>query len=100
MVARYGSQYTVETLFFKDSSEGYDWSVVAAYKRSDDAFAVITDGGCSCNSYEEEYALDSAEWFYGVDELYRKFDSAVDNEYNMNTVQKFEAKANLRLATQ
>ena len=96
---KYGTTYTFERLTFVKDSIGYEWSVVVAYKRSDGAFAVVADSGCSCNWYEEEYALDNASWFFDKAELYRRFDTAIDANFALSVAQKVQAKADLRQAS-
>lgn len=95
MTGQYGTKYTFERLAMCDNG-GYDWSVVAAYKRSDGAFAVVQQSGCSCTWFEEGEALEDAEWFYSVTELYRRFDTAIDQDYNVSKAESAEAKAELR----
>jgi len=96
-MGKYGTEYTFDRLFMSYTG-GYDWTVVAAYRRSDGAFAVVSDGGCSCNGYEEEEVLENTDWFYDKAEMYRRFDRAIDRDYNLSDADKVEAKAEIRKA--
>lgn len=95
------SEYTYKTISVLDTNENYSWSVVAVFQRSDGAFAVVTDSGCSCNSFydTEHWEADETEWFHSdLSELYRRFDNAVEYTYYATVPERMEAKLAFRKA--
>lgn len=93
-------EYTYKTIYLANWNYGYDWNVTAVLQRSDGAFAVVEDGGCSCTWWEEtDHFNEQTEWFHGVNTLYTKFDNAVANvsDYKATAADKAEAKSELRV---
>jgi hypothetical protein len=90
--------YTYETVY-KIETGSYEWAVIAVFKRSDGAFAVVSEAGCSCNYFEDDCAQRGAEYGRIRARVYEAFRKAlIAHQYSFNIAQAFEAEDAMRQA--
>lgn len=86
------------TVVYEAGHWSYDWQVVAVFKRSDGAFAVVSQSGCSCDSWEGLKNAPDAEYTHDLSELHRRFRKGLGDGYTFSVAAAFEHMDAMRKA--
>jgi hypothetical protein len=93
-------EYTY-TVVYEAARWSYDWTVVALFKRSDGAYGVVADSGCSCDSWDPENMAPTAEYTHDLGEAYRRFQAGIaEKSYDFTAAAGFEHMDKMRVAVQ
>jgi hypothetical protein len=93
-------EYTY-TVVYEAAYWSYDWAVVALFRRSDGAFGVVTESGCSCDSWDPENMAPSGEYTHDLSEVYRRFQAGIAAQSStFSAAAGFEHMDKMRTAVQ